>query len=371
MELGIDSEADQSELYIDSLACLLARQRAAGIRRAFRRLSRRYHPDINPGDHAAETLYRRISEAYETLLDPERRRQYEAADGGAPAAEGTFEFAGFDFSAAAHGPQAATFTELFADLLHPSAGEDGGRPEPGADLHATVTISFEESMRGVERQVVVTRQEICRPCRGSGAIRTAEGRCATCHGTGSVRWARGHMVFTKSCAACQGSGRQRSERCAVCAGSGRQVRSEAVPVLVPAGVADGTRLRIAERGHAGRRGGRYGDLYVTVQVQPHAVFRREGDDLSLDLAIGVHEAVLGARVDVPSLDGPIRLRVPPGTQAGQRFRLRERGAPTANGGRGDLFVDIRVVLPHVVDERGKELIREFGRLYGGERGGGQ
>jgi len=338
----------------------------ADIKRAYRRLSRRYHPDINPGDKAAETLYRRISEAYETLVDPDRRRSYDNS-GGSPqegAVHATFEFTGFDFSAAAHGNQAATFTELFAEVLHPTLPPDQERPQPGADIHATLTIPFEEAMRGVDRQVVVTRQDVCPGCGGAGRVRTPELRCAPCQGTGNVRWARGHMVFTKSCAACHGSGRQRSERCGTCGGYGQHVRSEAVSVSIPAGTVGGTRLRIADRGHAGRRGARNGDLYVTVQVQPHDVFRREGDDLHVDLPIGVHAAVLGTRVDVPSLEGPVKLRVPPGTQAGQRFRLRERGAPTLAGGRGDLIVEVRIVLPQVVDERGKELMREFGKLYG-------
>jgi molecular chaperone DnaJ len=337
----------------------------ADIKRAYRRLSRRFHPDINPGDKAAESLYKRICEAYETLADPDRRRSYDVT--GAPAAQGgdpTFEFSGFDFSALAQGSQAATFTELFAEVLHPVVSPDQGRPQPGADIHAAVTVSFEDSMRGVERQVVVTRQDVCPGCGGAGRVRTAEGRCAPCHGTGKVRWARGHMVFTKSCAACHGSGRQGTERCAICAGQGQHVRSEAVAVTIPAGISEGTRLRIADRGHAGRRGARNGDLYVTVHVQPHPVFRRQGDDLYVELSIGVHDAVLGTRVDVPSLEGPVRLRIPPGTQAGQRFRLRERGAPTLAGGRGDLLVDVRIVLPQVVDERGKELMREFGKLYG-------
>ena len=339
---------------------------AAEIKRAYRRLSRRYHPDINPGDKAAESLYRRISQAYETLVDPERRRTYDTS-GSEAAATGdtTFEFTGFDFSAGAHGPQAATFTELFAEMLHPVPAADAGRAQPGADIHATLTVAFEEAMHGVERQVVVVRQDVCGACGGSGAVRTIEARCQPCHGSGRVRWARGHMVFAKGCAACQGTGQQRTQRCGACAGQGLHVRSEAVAVPVPAGVHEGTRLRIPERGHAGRRGARNGDLYVTIHVQPHAVFRRQGDDLYVVLPIGVHDAVLGTRVDVPSLEGPVRLRIPPGTQAGQRFRLRGRGAPTLAGGRGDLLVEVRIVLPQVVDERGKELMREFGKLYGG------
>lgn len=336
----------------------------AEIKRAYRRLARRYHPDINPGDRAAEALYRRIFDAYETLVDPARRRVYDAAPAGAAAHEHVApEFSGFDFSAAAHGPQAATFTELFADILQPLASAAGGHAEPGADLHATLTVPFELAMRGGERQLVVTRQEACSACHGRGEVRTPEARCGPCHGTGKVRWARGHMVFTKTCAACRGTGRQRTQRCAICGGHGRQVRSEGVAVTIPPGVHDGARLRVPERGHAGRNGGRSGDLYVTVHVLPHDVFRREGDDLHVVAAVGVHEAVLGARIEVPSLEGPVRLRIPPGTQGGQRFRLRDRGVPTAAGTRGDLFVEVRIVLPQVMDERGKELMREFGKLY--------
>jgi len=349
-----------------NLLGLSAAASAAEIKRAYRRLSRRFHPDINPGDKAAETLYRRITEAYETLVDPERRRSYDSSGiaGGEPN-DTIFEFTGFDFSAAAQGNQAATFTELFAEVLHPANWHDNGRPQPGADIHATLTLPFEDAMRGVERHVVVTRQDVCSGCGGAGTVRTPEARCAPCHGAGKVRWARGHMVFTKSCAACHGSGRQRSARCPTCAGLGLHVRSEAVAVPVPGGVHEGTRLRIPDRGHAGRSGARNGDLYVTVHVQPHPVFRRQGDDLCVIAEIGVHDAVLGTRVEVASLEGPVKLRIPPGTQAGQRFRLGDRGAPTATGGRGDLLVEVRIVLPQVVDERGKELMREFGKLYGG------
>ena len=348
-----------------SLLGLASGASPADIKRAYRRLARRYHPGINPGDRAAETVYGRISEAYETLADPDRRRAYDSAGNAAPeGTAATFEFTGFDFSSGAHGPQAATFTELFAEALHPGPMDEPGRPEPGADIHAAVTVSFEESMHGVERQIVVTRQDVCESCRGIGSVRTPEGRCGPCHGSGKVRWARGHMVFTKSCAACAGSGRQRSQRCAACGGHGRHVRTDAVPVVLPAGVTEGARLRVGDRGHAGRYGGRNGDLYVTVQVQPHPVFRRQGDDLCAVVPIGVHDAVLGARVQVPSLEGPVKLRIPPGTQAGQRFRLRDRGVPGATGGRGDLLLEVRIVLPEVVDERGKELMREFGKLYG-------
>ena len=337
---------------------------SAEIKRAYRRLARRYHPGINPGDTAAEALFRRINEAYEILGDPVRRRQYDdggrVLPGGAPAS-GSLEFAGFDFSVAAHGREAATFSELFADLLHPLT-RSGGRPEAGVDLHAAVTVSFLEALRGTAKQVIVTRQHVCRACQGLGHVATAEARCAPCHGTGTIRWARGHMVFSKPCAACGGTGRLRQQGCAVCAGDGRVVRSDALAVAVPPGTSDGTRLRVAEQGHAGLRGGRAGDLYVTAHVTPHPLFRREGDDLHIQVPVAVHEAVLGARIDVPSIDGVIRLRVPPGTQAGQQFRLTGRGVPTAGGQRGDLIAHVKLVLPAIADERSKELMREFGRI---------
>jgi molecular chaperone DnaJ len=336
---------------------------AADIKRAYRRLARRHHPGINPGDRQAEVLFERISEAYETLVDPERRRRYDSAGvpGGGGAERGTFEFSGFDFSAAAHGAQAATFTELFAEVLHPLPKAER-RAEAGADLHAGVSLSFEDALRGVTRQVVVTRQVLCGACRGAGEISTVEMKCAQCQGAGKVRWARGHMVFTKVCPSCRGAGRERQRRCAMCAGQGRAVRSEAVSVRIPPGARDGERLRIPEAGHAGRLGGRNGDLYVDVAVRPHPVLRREGDDLHMAVPIAVHEAALGARIEVPSVDGPLSVKVPPGTQAGQRLRLSGRGAPGVHGERGDLYIEVRLALPPLADERSKELMRELARL---------
>jgi molecular chaperone DnaJ len=344
--LGLDRDASASE-----------------IKRAYTRLARRYHPGINPGDRAAGAVFERIAEAYETLSDPERRQQYDAA-GSAPRSEPLpaerFEFTGFDFTFAARGNDAATFSELFAEVLHPPAPADRGAPEHGADLHTTVTVTFEESIRGTERQVVVTRHVTCGACAGAGQVRAAEGGCPECQATGRVRWARGHMVFTKSCGTCGGSGRQRHHRCNVCAGHGRSVRAEAIAVRVPPGVIDGARLRVPERGHGGSHGGRLGDLYVDVHVQPHPRLQRRGDDLVMTLPIAVHEAVLGATIDVPSIDGEVRLRVRPGTHGGEQCRVAGRGAPTPSGARGDLIVELRLVLPATVDERSRELMREFG-----------
>lgn len=341
---------------------------ADDIKRAYRRLARRYHPGINPGDRSAEAMFQRVLEAYETLIDPGRRRQYDAAGAASdPGREpSSFVFAEFDFSVARQGAQASTFTELFADVLHPVAGEGGGRPEEGSDLHASLTVPFEDAVRGVERQIVVTRQVVCGACTGEGQVAVAEAKCSSCQGTGEVRWARGHMVLSKPCAACGGAGRQTRRRCVVCAGQGRAVRSEAVSVAVPPGIVDGSRLRVHGMGHAGRHGGRTGDVYVTVHVQPHPIFRRFADDLYCELPVAVHEAVLGARIDVPLLEGFSKLRIPAGTQGGQQLRLVGQGLPTAAGGRGDVVFEVKLVLPQTLDERSTELMREFGQRNGGD-----
>lgn len=333
------------------------------VKRAYRRLARRHHPGINPGDREAEALFRRISEAYETLADPERRRQYDAAVPQARDADRrAFEFTGFDFTVAAQGLESATFTELFAEVLHPAMPAGRGRTEAGADVHASLSVSFADAFAGVERQIMVTRHVSCDSCQGAGERRTADMPCSRCDGSGTVRWARGYMLFTKVCAPCAGTGRETSRPCAGCGGQGRSVRSEGVLLRIPAGVRDGARLRVPGRGHAGRCGGRNGDLYVDISVRPHRVLRREGDDLHMVVPVAVHEAALGARIEVPSLDGPLHVKVPAGARAGQRFKVSQRGALSASGARGDLFIEIRLALPTVVDARSKELMREFARL---------
>ncbi|HXE81107.1 MAG TPA: J domain-containing protein [Vicinamibacterales bacterium] len=333
------------------------------VKRAYRRLARKFHPDINPGDQLAAAQFRRISEAYQTLVDPERRRLYDLM-GHKPESEPepAVGFEGFDFSPSVHANQQSTFGDLFADILRgPRAA--ARPPERGADLHASITVSFADALHGAQHALTITRQDRCATCNGSGIVHGGGSRCTTCQGTGSIRSARGHMVFSRSCARCGGTGVQRQQRCLLCAGSGTQPRTETVTVHVPAGVPDGLRLRIEGKGHAGVQGGPPGDLYVTVNLAPHPRLRREGDDVLLVLPVAVHEAALGARIDVPALEGTVHVRIPPGSQTGQRLRLRGRGFPSMRDGRrGDLIVEIRVMLPKLLDERSKELLREFGRI---------
>jgi molecular chaperone DnaJ len=332
------------------------------IKRAYRRLARRFHPDINPGDHDAEARFRQILDAYETLVDPSRRSRYDAGHRAEPERHAS-EFEGFDFSSRG-ADYSATFGDLVAEVLS-ARGARPPEPQCGADLHQELQLSFDEAFAGIERPVTVTRRETCRSCNGSGLTRLAPGACAPCQGSGALRSVRGHMVFSRSCNACGGTGQQRPRGCELCAGSGQEPRTETVMVRIPAGIADGARVRVSGKGNAGERGGPAGDLYITVRVAAHPVFRRDGDDLHMTVAIAVHEAALGAKIEIPAPDGPARLRVPPGTQSGQRFRLRERGMHSPRGGtRGDLVLEVRVMLPRLLDERSKELLREFGRING-------
>jgi molecular chaperone DnaJ len=333
------------------------------IKRAYRRLARRYHPDINPGDRTAEARFRQILEAYETLIDPERRSRYDA---GSPESgdERTSGFEGFDFSGRA-ADHSATFGDLFAEVFTSRGRERSSSRERGVDLHQTLALSFDEAFRGTQRTVNVTRRETCRVCAGAGVTRASASPCVVCQGAGSVRTVRGHMVFSRSCPGCRGTGQQRPRACEPCGGSGLITRSEAMQIRIVPGVSDGERMRVPGKGNAGLSGGEPGDLYITVQVSPHPLYRREGDDLHVTVPIAIHEAALGARIDVPTPDGGARVRVPPGTQSGQRFRLRERGAPSIRDGhRGDLIVEVQLVLPKLLDERSKELLREFGRING-------
>ena len=335
------------------------------IKRSYRRLARKYHPDINPGDNTAEARFKEITRAYETLSNPEARQRYDASGAFSDSSTTvTYGFEGFDFSAAAAQGAAPTFGDLFAEVFgRRESAEQAEAPERGADLFASLTLTFEEAMRGTQRQLTVTRREACRSCRGTGRLRVAEARCQKCQGTGTLRSRRGHMVFSKSCPTCGGSGRQVQTSCSACGGTGADARSETMTVRIPAGVSEGLRIRVPEKGNAGVRGGAEGDLYVEIHVEPHEVFQREGDDFHLVVPIAVHEAALGARIEVPAPDGTARLKIPPGTQPGQRFRVRGRGAPSPRDGqRGDLVVEVTLVLPRLLDERSKELLREFGKI---------
>jgi len=252
---------------------------------------------------------------------------------------------------------------LFEEVFKPRPeSQDGVTATRGSDIYAPLSLSFEEAWHGVSHELTLTRQDVCRGCGGSGVRRVAQTRCMVCEGSGSVRSVRGHMVFAKNCPHCGGAGRIEQEACSVCHGLSIEPRIEALAIRIPPGVPNNARVRVSGKGHAGVRGGMPGDLFIEVQVRPHPVYRRDGDDLLMTVAVAVHEAALGAKIVVTTPDGPTRVKVPAGTQSGQRFRLRERGAVSRTGRRGDLVVEVLLKLPKILDERSKALLREFGQI---------
>lgn len=345
--LGVDRSASRSE-----------------IRRAFRKLARKYHPDINPGDNVAAVRYQRIYEAFEVLTDPDRRAHYDrvgaSSEPDARPEPARYGFEGFDFSLPG-GREADIFPDLFR--RSPSAPDE--RRADGEDIHHRLTISFEESMSGLVSQFQVTRQVACQTCEGWGEIPASEPRpCRRCKGRGRATQARGFMLFAKPCLDCQGTGMVARGPCPDCDGRGRRPQAQSVSVDIPPGIADGDKLSLPGLGGQGRGSGRPGDLYVHIHVQEHPFYTRKGDNLYCTIRVTFTEAALGAKIDIPTPQGSVTLRVPAGVQSGQKLRLSERGAPSRRSpeGRGDLFVTIRVVTPQVYDDRSRELLRELERL---------
>jgi molecular chaperone DnaJ len=345
---------------------------AEDIRKAYRRLARRYHPDVNPGDKSSEEKFKQIQEAYNVLGDPKKRKLYDqygfysdqfkgGAGPGAGAGAG-FDFSGFDFSGFPGG-EGGGFRDIFSDFFSRVAGgfgEPASAAERGDDLEYEFEIDFWESIRGTVRKLTISRLDTCSACRGTGAA-GGPATCSACGGSGRVNQAAGAMRFRITCTRCGGTGRTRTF-CRHCQGEGRTPRAETLDIRIPAGAADGSRHRVAGKGNAGRQGGAAGDLYIITRVRPHAFFERRGDDLYTVVPITVSEAALGARIEVPTLDGRALLRVPAGTQSGQRFRLREKGAPSLRTGRrGDQFVEVRIVLPKVMDDRQKKILQDFSK----------
>ena len=330
----------------------------AEIRRAWQRLSRALHPALNPGDPAAAERYREAAAAFEVLSDPQRRAAYDRGElpavAVAEAPAGGFE--GFDFSAEVR-VETVGFREIFDEALRPPAADQVLR---GEDLEQATRVSFDESMAGATRRVHLVRFEPCRGCNGHGDVAFGPVPCRRCHGTGSVRGSRGHMIFSRRCGDCDGTGEIRRTPCGRCGGEGRAIASEWLDVQIPAGVGDGSQVRLAAAGNAGRRGGTAGDFVLTIEVEPHPLFRREGFDLHAVVPVRMVEAALGGHVEVPTPEGPVTIEVPAGTQNGQRFRLRKRGVPRlGEEGRGDLWVEARVVIPAVTDDQGRQLLQQL------------
>src|ERR671939_298593 len=355
------------------------------IKKAYRRLARKYHPDVNPGDKGAEDRFKQMSEAFDVLSDPKKKAVYDrfgqysdnladaAARGGGPTytSRGAppFDFSGFDWGATTTGGGAgssSSFRDIFADLFGGAKTErEPPRPQPqrGSDIEMPLSISFEEAITGLTTNITVNRSEQCSRCHGAGDTGGAVTTCPTCKGSGQVQRAGGRLRFTQECPDCGGTGKRRPP-CSLCKGKGTLPKTETVKVRIPAGVDTGSRVRVPNKGEGGRLGAPAGDLYIITNVGRHKYFTRKGDNIYVTVPVTVPEAALGARIQVPTVEGKAQLRIPPGTQSGQKFRLRERGAPSLRNpqARGDQFVEVQVMLPKVISEETKDLLRRYAQM---------
>jgi molecular chaperone DnaJ len=347
---------------------------AKDIRTAFRKLARKYHPDLNPGDKSSEEKFKQLQEAYDVLSDTKKRQMYDqygfysdnippGGPGGGPQqdSEGVnFDFNGFDFGGGS-GAQgsSSSFRDLFSQFFPGRRGAaEEPEHEPGGDLEYQIEIDFWDAVRGAVKKLTITRLDTCDTCHGTGAVGSPQ-TCPTCHGSGTIQQAAGKMKFNVPCTRCGGTGKIRKV-CPTCNGEGRLRRTETIDVRIPAGVASGSRVRVPGKGNAGTMGAPPGDLYLRVDVKPHTFFERRGDDLYTKVPVTVSEATLGAKVEVPTIDGRSLVRIPPATNSGKTLRLKEKGVPSArNGSRGDQYVEIQVIVPQPTDERVRNLMKEL------------
>jgi molecular chaperone DnaJ len=373
------------------------------IRKAFRKLARKYHPDVNPGDKKAEEKFKELSEANDVLSDEKKRKIFDqvgfysdnidaataeayARGGGAGGAAGRasggggrrqgapIDFDGFDFSGFQGGSSpresegfGSSFRDVFTGMFS-GGGRQARGPQPGTDLEYQVEIDFWTAIRGGVTRLEIQRQEQCPTCKGRAVVGGSM-ECPECHGSGQVTQMGGRMKFNIQCPRCGGSGKVQNA-CPTCDGAGVVTRREPLQFQIKPGTRDGQRIRLAGKGNAGTEGAPAGDLYLVIKIGGHSLFRRSGDDIQVTVPVTVMEAALGAKIDVPTIDGVgseagrAQLKIPPGTQTGQKLRMREKGVASATreGHRGDQIVEVKIVVPKVQDERSKEILRELQKL---------
>ncbi len=331
------------------------------IKKAYRALAFKYHPDRNPGDKEAEERFKEASEAYEVLRDPEKRRIYDLYGHEGLGRSGYEGFKTYQdiFS---------SFSDIFEEFFNFGFGGSSRRnrtaSRPGNDLLYSMTISFEEAVFGTEKEIEIQTYVLCEACGGSGALPgTGEVVCPSCNGYGQIFQTHGFFRIGTTCSRCKGSGRILKAPCSVCKGEGRVERKKRVTVKIPAGVDNGTRLRLKNEGECGYRGGPPGDLFIQIEVEPHEIFERDGSTLYVKVPIHFVEAILGGDIEVPTLEGMETIRIEPGTKPGSVIRLPGRGVPILKTGkRGDLLIEIDVEIPKEISKRQKELLQEFLRL---------
>ena len=364
--------------------------KADEIKKSYRRLARKHHPDVNPNDKASEDKFKEVQEAYDVLSDDKKRKVFDrfgyyadnldvnspfstgpSSSGGGAAG---YDFSGFDFSTGSTGGgTGSSFRDIFSDLFGGGGGAGSGtraQPEPprampkkGRDIEIPLALSFEESFTGLTTNITVNRSEQCSRCQGAGDTGGPVVTCPTCKGSGQVMRTGGRLQFSQECSDCDGTGRRR-QPCSLCAGKGVTPKTEQVKIKIPAGVDTGSRVRIPKKGHGGRLGAEPGDLFILTNVGKHKFLERKGDNIYIFVPITVSEAALGTKIDVPTVEGKAQLKIPSGTESGQKFRLRERGFPSLRNPqlRGDQFVEVKITLPRVISEETKQVLREFERL---------
>ena len=342
------------------------------IKKSYRKLAVKYHPDKNPGDKAAEEKFKELSEAYEILSDPDKRTLYDQhghaafdrrAGGGFARGAGGFHDP-FDIFREVFGGGGGT---IFDDLFG-GGRSDPTQPQRGGDLRYDMEITFEEAAHGCEKEITVTKPDRCEVCNGSGAEAGSRVKtCPTCGGRGQVISSRGIFSIAQTCPACQGAGRVIEKPCKACHGAGRRDRQSKIKLKIPGGVDTGSRLRSLGNGEAGLRGGPSGDLYVVLHVKPHDIFQRDGDDLLCEVPVNFVQAALGTDIEVPTLSGKAEIKIPPGTQPGTTFRLKGKGVKNVQGyGNGDLHVRVMVEVPTHLTSAQKAKLQEFAELCNGK-----
>ena len=366
---------------------------ADDIRKAYRKLARKHHPDLNPGDKSAEDRFKKVQEAYDVLSEPKKKQMYDQVGyysengmptgGPGPGGAGAgpnMGFGGFDFSDFTRGGgygagsgagrgrppdpgDSTNFQDIFSQWFGRQSEPQTTAPEKGTDLEYGLSIDFWQAIRGTQVKLKINRQEVCPTCNGTGSRAGANTVCPECNGSGNVTQMAGAMRFSLTCPKCEGTGRL-TNKCTTCHGDGRISRPETVEVRIPPGAQQGSRLRVPGKGNAGTHGAPAGDLYITVRVEEHPFFRREADDILITVPVRIDEAGLGTKIEVPTIDGRAQLKIPHGTKNGQKFRMREKGVQNSRTStRGDQIVEIVIQAPEVRDERTKELLREYAELH--------
>lgn len=336
------------------------------IKKSYKRLAMKFHPDRNPGDISAETKFKEVKEAYEVLSNPEKRSIYDQYG------HTVFEQSGMNSSSGTAGSGSSDFSDIFGDVFGDIfGGSRRNRASRGSDLRYNIELTLEEAVRGIIKEICIPTLLVCNQCRGSGARSSSSiVTCMTCHGQGQIQMRQGFFSVQQSCPTCQGHGKIIKDSCNKCRGNGRIEGRKTLSVKIPAGVSTGDRVRLAGEGESGKNGASPGDLYVQVQIKKHPIFDREEKNLYCEVPISFSMAALGGEIEVPTLDGRVKLKIPPETQTGRLFRMRGKGVRSvrSGGGYGDLLCRVVVETPVKLSDKQKQLLKELSNSFDGPYG---